>query len=542
MGALLVVGVLLGAACGDDDGGGGQASPTSNATTSSVGSAAASTTSAPAEAERCTADRVGGTVSFGELAPVAGLDPTVAFGSGSQGSIQLTALYDTLMRYDVETGEYVPHVAQSLTPNADLTEWTLKLRSGVLFGNGDALTADAVKFSVERMQKSRVSSSALANQIASVQVVDPLTVQFKLTGPMGRFAYLMAEETGMVVNPKVVNTMAPEDFSKNPVGAGVGPYEVERFAPGEEIVMRAKSNYWGGPVCIQSLRFRTVPGGQATYDAFRKGELQMAFISEPRVVADARRDGAEAYSQAIGGTGILLNAGIRGSAPPTKDVRVRRAITAAIDPEVVNQRVQQGTGLATSAVTWKDSMVYSGVAGPKYDPDLAKRLVAEVKAGGWDGRLQLLCGNTPQGVELGITISALLTTVGIQVTVESLATQDLVQRVITQANYETTCWGLNFIDANPWATGMSQFASTATNNRTGYAEPAMDTALTTLKAAVSTDEVKTALGGIQRVWNDTVPAALYAANTEFIAASEDVHGLVFTRDTTPMFHQAYLTS
>ena len=81
-----------------------------------------------AQDDVCTADRVGGSVTFGQLAPVAGLDPTVAFGSGSQGSFELTALFDTLMRYDTTTGEYVPHLAQSLEPNADLTVWTLKLR------------------------------------------------------------------------------------------------------------------------------------------------------------------------------------------------------------------------------------------------------------------------------------------------------------------------------------------------------------------------------------------------------------------------------
>jgi peptide/nickel transport system substrate-binding protein len=357
---------------------------------------------------------------------------------------------------------------------------------------------------------------------------------------MGRFAYLMSEETGMVVNPKVVQAMGDDAFNRDPAGAGVGPYEIDRFAPGEEIVMKAKTDYWGGPVCIQQLRFTTVPGGQATLDAFDKGELQAAFVNEPTVVDQAQKDGTLAYSQAIGGTTLLLNAGIRGSSPATKDVNVRRAIASAIDPDVINQRVNEGVGLATSAVTWKDSPLYSGIPGPKFDLDAAKQYVATAKAAGWDGSLSLLCGDTPQGTELGITLSAMLDSAGMNVKVENVSTQNLVQRVITQADYEASCWGLNFIDANPWATGMSQLASDASNNRTGYSDPSMDTAIEELKEAVTDDQVRTALGHVQQAWNDTVPAANYQANKEAIIANHDLHGLRFSRDTTPMFDQAYL--
>ncbi len=78
-------------------------------------------------------------------------------------------------------------MAESFSRNADETEWTVKLRPNIKFGNGDPLTADAVKFSFERMAKARVSSAALAATVQSMTIPDPLTIVFKLTSPFGQF-------------------------------------------------------------------------------------------------------------------------------------------------------------------------------------------------------------------------------------------------------------------------------------------------------------------------------------------------------------------
>src|SRR5690606_10378719 len=81
----------------------------------------------------------GGSITMGMFSETAGLDPVVTFGGGATGTTEVGAVYDTLMRYDTDTGEYVPHLAESLESNDDKTSWTLKLRPDVKFTDGTPL-------------------------------------------------------------------------------------------------------------------------------------------------------------------------------------------------------------------------------------------------------------------------------------------------------------------------------------------------------------------------------------------------------------------
>jgi peptide/nickel transport system substrate-binding protein len=548
--ALMLAAVLsaaAGACGGDNDEGstGTTTAPTSGAATSAAATSGAATSGAPpsttaAAGEGCTAARKGGSVTMGTLTPIAGLDPTIALGSGSAGGIELSALYDTLLRYVPSTGEYVPHVAESVTANADLTQWTVKLRPNVKFGNGDPLTTDAVKFSFERMQKARVSSAGLAAEVASMTIVDPLTMTFALKSPFGQFPYVLAEDTGGIVNPNVVNAKGAEAFNLDPTGGGVGPYELVRYAPNEEIALKAKTDYWGGPVCIENLRFVYIRGGQGTYDAFRNGELQMAFISEPKVVADAKAAGVKGYENIANGANYLvLNNGVRGTTSPLSDIRIRQAVAAAIDVNIINQRVDSGAGLPSSALIWKDDPLYPGVPGPVYDPERAKQLVTEAKAAGWDGKLRLVGQDTPAAIEQAITVEAMLEAVGMDISVESLPTNEANARVLTNPDFDLGFSGLSIFEDSPWAR-LNQFETGNVRSRTGYSNPEMDAALTELKSAVTREQKRAALGKIQKVWNETVPSTVLTTRTEFVATDDSVKGLVYSRDTVPMFYDAYL--
>src|SRR5690606_22652241 len=115
-------------------------------------------------------------------------------------------------------------------------------------------------------------------------------------------------------------------------GAGVGPYEVERFTPGEELVLRARDDYWGGPVCLATVRFVAAPDAAAALEALRAGELDAAFLGAPGAAADAEADGLPGHRWPYGGLGFLLNGG-RGESPMLADVRLRRAVVHALDLE-----------------------------------------------------------------------------------------------------------------------------------------------------------------------------------------------------------------
>jgi peptide/nickel transport system substrate-binding protein len=522
---------VIAAGCGDDDSSDAQADEST------------STPVAPADQETCTTERVGGTVTMGVPAEVRGLDPVVEAGTGLAGDTENAAIYDTLVRWDSTAEEYVPHLAQTLEPNADGTEWTLTLRPDVTFGNGDPLDAAAVKASVERhlVPENRSVKRGLASNIAEITVVDERTVVFRLTGSWARFPYLLAGQVGMITNPSLVAERGAQ-LATNPRGAGAGPFEFVRFAPGEEIVLEAKSDYWGGPVCIETLRFISLGDATASFEGLEANTIDVTIVTDAEVIERARAAGYEGprWLQNMGGQ-ILMNNGVRETTPATKDVRIRRAVAHAIDPDVINERAYGGNADATSAIFAESSRYYQGLEGPQYDLDEARALVAEVKAeGNWNGSVRLLCPN--HRVDESLAIATLLEAAGFTVQRDSsLAQSAQIAKVITEADYDLACWGNNmYDDGDPWAVLDSQLRSTVASNYRGYSSAEWDAAVTELKQADQGDETLAVLAELQEIWNETVPSMNYRAVENFAPTNERVRGITSTHEGVLLFGDAFV--
>jgi peptide/nickel transport system substrate-binding protein len=542
--SLVLVGMMVAtvAACGDDDDDAASGSPSTAA-----GATSASTSGSVDAGAPCPAGDADKTLTMGIFSETSGLDPIVSNGSGATGGTELTAIYDTLTRWNPDTQKYEPQVAESLEPNADFTQWTMKLRAGVKFGNGDELGSDDVVTSIQRHQAKDSTSSAagLVSLIGSMDTPDPLTVVFHLTQAWSDFPFLLSGVAGMVTDQAVIDQLGADQFNKLPVGAGVGPYQPDHFSPGDELVLKRRTDYWGGEVCIGQLRFTRVTGGQATLDAFTNGELDVAFLREPQIIAQEREDKDQEYASLKNmGNAILVNSGVRGSHPPTEDVRLRQAIAAAVDPAALDQRVNEGTGIPHSSIFGEKSRWYQGLEGPKTDPDQAKQLVSQVKAEGkWDGSIRLVCDNSPDRVELGIALEAQLESVGFDVKLDTSGTiGDVINAVIVNADYDLACWGLNTYEEEVWAPINDYVHTGGGGNRSGYSDPNMDAAIDALRAAPDDAARKTALATIQQVWNQTVPQVVLGSVEEVVVWAKGVEGLQFSRDTYVMFGKARLTA
>lgn len=575
--ALFVSLAMFAASCGSDDDDTSTGDPSSSDVVTgdteapsgdgdggadSGGEITTTTTEPPlvATGEGCTADRQGGSITMGMFSETAGLDPTVSSGSGVTGMIELMTIYDILIRYDKATGEYVPHLAESLESNDDFTVWTLKLRPNVTFSNGDPLDADAVIASMDRWANldaavgQRNQSTAFVSFISNMEATDDLTVVFTLDEPWGTFPYTLADEPGMIVNVNAIPLHEEgEDagkpnipaFNRNPVGGGAGPYEVVRFAPGEEIVVRARNDYWGGPVCIEEITFVRVPGAAATYDAWQTGELDVAYLREPKVNAEARENGddnAIIFLQNTGGV-LLMNNGVRGSETPTSDVRLREAIFLALDADVLNDRANEGTGLQTKSLLDGRSQFYDPDLFPEFPTDLdrARELVEEVKAeGNWDGTIRLNCHNAPSRIDWALAAEALLENVGFDVEVLNDGTiQDLIGAVIINADYDLGCWGFNLSDETPYIPVL-QHTCTSRSNRTGYCDERMDAAVAQLRAANTNPDIQAALAEIWAIWQETIPSASVETIEEYVLFRDNIRGAIGTQTGGILFHDAYI--
>ena len=562
--------LLVAAACGDDAGdGGGESAPVDGNT---------ATTRTP---------KSGGVLTFGEFSEPAGLDPIVSTGHGTTGAIEMGAIYDTIVRYDPDKGTYANRTAESVTSNPDFTVWTVKIKPNIKFTDGTDYDAEAVAFGLNRHRsgqtgapacaelfacpRNSTSSSAAVALIQNIKVVDKLTIEVSLSEPWAAFPYALSAEPGMIPSPTALKKCDPTktardcEFNLKPVGAG--PFMIESFKAKEAITMVRNPNYWDGQVYLDGLRFVTFSdaGGLKTLDALKTGTLGAGFLRAPDAVALAHEAKMSGYSIMEHGGGVLLfNTGLPvtctgGNPQPvcagkpdgptpsnvaTADVRVRRAVAAALDPKVLDARANGGKGLPSTDFIQSDFKWFPGVTGPKYDPDTAKKLVAEAKAAGWDGKLRLLFNSSATASNLGLATQTLLQAVGIDASLDvSKDTTAQVLQFSVQRDFELTTYGIALASDDGAPVTLAQnFGSTSASNRSGFKSTAVDAALKELRAA-STDSAKTAAyKKIMEEVSTNLPVYAWSKVEEFIAWSPKVHGLIPTNRATVRFDKAWIES
>lgn len=488
----------------------------------------------PAEDDLCTEERVGGELTVGVMSELPGLDPNiVSSASYSIGGQEMNAIWDSLVRWNPVTAAYEPHVAESLQPNDDGSVWTLTLREGVTFANGDPLDADAVIASIERFATAQIAQVRLLESIASTTKVDDMTVEFTLTSPWGGFPFVLSAGPGYIVNTAVAAEVGDETFALDPSSANLGPYALDRFVPGEELVLTARTDYWGGPVCIETLRFVTLPEPDLALDAFENGEIDYFVSESPIIVAELKDSEYPGLVGTVQPQQLMPNAS---PGAPGEDVRVRQAIQHAVDVSVINDRAFEGTANVHTALVPDNSPFFTnGVTGPEYDPALASELVDAAKADGWDGKMGLVC--RPEQQEIAIAVEAMLEAVGMDVEVEIVPTQENVDRV-NNLDFDLTCYTLLILPEDPW-TGINRNLSSE-STRTGYANPDFDAALQQLKVAADVDAQREAMRSLETVWNETAPGHMFATFEGYMVWRPEVHGLKAHRQSTALFGDAWI--
>lgn len=266
----------------------------------------------PADDARCTEDKAGGTITMGTYVMLPSFSPGQGQ-VGVRGGAESAAVYDRLVRWDAGTETFEPKLAESLESSEDHTVWTLRLREGVTFSNGDPLTAQDVAFTMGLHTNPATRSTAMTDvqQIEQTRVVDPLTVEFTLAEPWSTFPVLLAGSAGEVIPEKAYTEAGPEKWAREPVGAGA--FTLASYTPNQELVLKPNPDYYGGPVC-PTLRFIQIPGSQSTLEAFQNNEVEVAFLRGAKFADMARGAGAQGYEEITSaGRLIYMNNGAGGT-------------------------------------------------------------------------------------------------------------------------------------------------------------------------------------------------------------------------------------
>ncbi|MGY3692470.1 peptide/nickel transport system substrate-binding protein [Bradyrhizobium sp. USDA 3240] len=361
-----------------------------------------------------------------------GLDPTNA-AAAAIAEVTLYNVYETLTKIN-EDGSVSPLLAESWQASPDLKTYTFKLRKGVKFHNGEPFDSAAVKFTFDRAAAptSTNKDRSLYQAFASVTAPDPETIVVALKYSEPNLPFLLGQASGSIVEPK----SAPTDVTQ-PVGTG--PYTLGSWAKGSSITLVKWPEYRNAAaIKLSKVTIRFIGDPAAQVAALLSGDVD-AFprVAAARSLAQFKAD--PRFNVLIGGSRTKTIVGINERKKPLDDVRVRRAILAAIDRKAMIDGAVDGFGTPIGSFYTPGSLGYVDTTGINpYDPELAKKLLAEA---GVKTPLELSLKLPPPSYarQGGEVLAAQLAKIGIVAKIENVEWAQWLSQVFTGPhNYDLT--------------------------------------------------------------------------------------------------------
>ena len=248
----------------------------------------------------------------------------------------LYALHDAVVK-PMPGNPLAPSLAESWSASPDGLAYDLILRKGVLFHNGDPVTAEDVKFSFERYRGAAAAS--LKKRVTAIDVLDTHHVRFRLKEPWPDFMTFYgtpATGAGWIVPKKYVLKVGEDGFKKAPIGAG--PYRFVSFTPGVELVLEAFEQYWRKVPTVKRLVFKVIPDELTRLAALKRGEVDIVYSIRGELAAELRRTpGLTLRPTVIPAPFWLVFLDQWDAKSPWHDQRVRLAANYAIDRSAINQ-------------------------------------------------------------------------------------------------------------------------------------------------------------------------------------------------------------
>jgi peptide/nickel transport system substrate-binding protein len=478
----------------------------------------------------------GGVLNVGFPSDTKTLDPTY--------SVQVTerqvlyTIYNTLVRYDPDFS-IKPELAESWSIEGDGKRIVFKLRGGVKFHDGTDFNAEAVKWNIERRLDKEVASpqrQQLDPIIASVEVVDPLTVAFNLKQRSPGLLSLLGERPGFMISP-AAGAKFGKDLGNNPVGTG--PFVFKEWVKGSHITVERNPNYWEqGKPYLDRIAFKDIAGSVVGAQRLITGELDYVGEMSPQEVKQlAGRQGLKLYPITVGRWYSLQ---WHMYEPPFDNAKLRQAIAHGIDRKRINDIVMDGKGTIYDGPTPEGLWWFNPNARTyPYDPAKAKALLAE--AGYPNGFEYTL--STPQiGVlqQINQLIQEQLAEIGVKLKLEPVAQSEWYDRLVKR----TTNMSPNRWTQRPDPDGLLYilFHSKGFANTTGYKNERVDSLLEEARNTYDQGARKKMYDEIQEILVKDIPMFSLFYSVEYGVLRESVQGFTWIPDQIPRFRDLWKKS
>ncbi len=370
---------------------------------------------------------------------VSTLDPQIGYDWQNWSIIK--SIFDGLMDYKPGTTELEPDLAESYSISDDGLTYTFKLRPGVKFHNGRAMTAADVKWSIERAVNPATQSpgqgyfgaikgydemtAGSATELSGITTPDEATVVIALTRPDATFLHVMAMNFSYAVAKEAVEQHGA-DFGKNPVGTGA--FKLNEWVAGQRLALDRNADYYRpGVPYLDRVTFEVGQEPTVALLRLKRGEVDILGDGIPpaqylQEMEDPANKGLIVEGDQLHTGYVTMNVGIK----PFDDVKVRQAVNMAINKDrivrILNNRAVPANQALPPAMPGYDK----GFAGYPFDPEGAKKLLAEAGlASGFTTELYAM--NTDPNPRIAQAIQQDLAAVGITAELKSLAQAAVIQ-------------------------------------------------------------------------------------------------------------------
>ena len=477
----------------------------------------------------------GGELRLASFLEPASLDPAETIVAGTTGGIEMLNLYDSLTRWSVDENAFIPQTAESVESNDEFDEWTVTLRPDITFSDGTDYDAEAVKASQERYASMPSPEGNFWNEnVDSVEIIDDHTLRYELTSPWSDFPSLLSGGPGMIL-AKAAYEGGEEEFE--PIGAG--PFTLDEWVPSEHISFTKRDDYWAGEPNLDGFTSVFLDDQQVAVDTLNSGGVDAVFALHASFVEQLMDGGYNGLASTLAaGASVLINAS---EGYPGEDIRVRKAIQLAIDPQVVMERAYQGAVDGDPTLFPANSMWHTTTAGVEPDVDQAKELLEEAKADGYDGKIEHVDLSDPSNRNRAGAIQALLEAAGFEVEVDLRRTSaEQIQRVSVDVDYGTAAWGTNVRNVNPLPRFFTNLHSEGNQLSGIYTSEEMDSYIEEFQAAPDDESRRAAIDKIQQQINEDAPFVVLGQLAELLAWGDHVFGVTESANTTVLLDKAWL--
>ncbi len=491
----------------------GNSSPTDTPKAATLGSAAgsASPVSSSTGAQAATSPGVttsrkqGGTLVAAGDALGDNFVPAVGFQGWARVWVS-DSIYDTLYTTrDLKT--LIPSLALSNTVSSDGLVYIFKLRQGVKFHDGTPFNAAAVEFNYMRYidknhpfyDQNAIDRTNILTDVDTVKATDDYTVEVRRTKPNWSFPSLLTVASAGIMSPTAVKKYGVQDAGRNPVGTG--PFVFEKAEKGNQASFTAFDEYWNGRPMLDRVVVRVIADDQAMTASLLSGDVDITSFVDFKEVANFRKNAKlNVQVTPAASTGYM---GVNQLHPTLKDVRVRQALTYAVDKQKIIDVIFYGEAdigaglipipMSAYAPQFKD---YN-----PHDPQKAKELLKEAGA---SPDLTLYTQNTSFWPRIAELMQADFTAVGLKTQIQQIDTAKFYSQM-TEGNHQIFIGDSTYSTPNPdelfWILyGVDQPRA----KRWGYADPKFDALRSQEAAEQDPDKRKQILWDMQKMLLDTV--------------------------------------